>query len=554
MLRKLKLLIQDPVLRRWILKNLLTAGRSRLSVTRKSPPYISGVLPLAKETPQTPVKRGEIQIPDSPYSLPLAAETVQLQPDNPGEVFRRSFEDLETHLDLHRFTFAGRCDDAESVKWVCALWTEWMSRYAAVDSTWVWHPYTAAQRAINILSFARRFGVPDDIAGQTEQCLAEHCQAIAENLEYFGEAYTSNHLANNGRGLFIIGLSLGMSQAVEIGARILVEEAKRIFGPSGMLREGSSHYHALVVEYYRQAAEIARQHNHKTAPELERIVHRGLGALKGITLSGGLPCIGDISPDYPPQQLIETMEEAIEKVETTRPQELATDGWYPQSFGQWDALIFVSPKGWPPMPGHGHQDCGSFELHYGTLPLFVDPGRGSYGETGNAVRYRSSAVHNGLSLNGQDPYPYNRPYYDDAFRRSICGDDPQVVVTGQEVNLVFDGFSRLRNVGSTHRHWMFSEGALTIMDQVDGRGRRTIARRLVTALPVEHMDDHRVIITGEDQTFLVESDRQIRISEIIHWRRYGRGNSGSLLEIEHAERLPWRGTLTIQLLSSSPAS
>ena len=86
-----------------------------------------------------------------------------------------------------------------------------------------------------------------------------HAPAILGALEYFGDSYTSNHLANNGRGLFLLGLALGDAASADIGGRILLNEAKRIFLPSGVLREGSTHYHALLARNYAVAAEAARK-------------------------------------------------------------------------------------------------------------------------------------------------------------------------------------------------------------------------------------------------------------------------------------------------------
>ena len=87
------------------------------------------------------------------------------------------------------------------------------------------------------------------------------------------------------------------------------------------------------------------------------------------------------------------------------------------SEGNWSGLWHAAPSGWCQMPGHGHQDCGSFELHYGNEPIFVDPGRGNYGLSKESIRYQSAEVHNGLMVDFYDPYPINRPYYNEKFKR-----------------------------------------------------------------------------------------------------------------------------------------
>ena len=79
-------------------------------------------------------------------------------------------------------------------------------------------------------------------------CIAVHAYSILHRLEYFGEHHTSNHLANNGRGLYLIGAILNDEELLSLGGKILTAEIQRIFLPSGVLREGSTHYHALLAK------------------------------------------------------------------------------------------------------------------------------------------------------------------------------------------------------------------------------------------------------------------------------------------------------------------
>ena len=88
---------------------------------------------------------------------------------------------------------------------------------------------------------------------ETLTFLSHHGAAIFSHLEYFIENNTGNHLANNGRGLFLGGLELSLDQWADVGGRILIEEGRRIFTSNGLLREGSSHYHLLVTRWYASA-------------------------------------------------------------------------------------------------------------------------------------------------------------------------------------------------------------------------------------------------------------------------------------------------------------
>ena len=110
-------------------------------------------------------------------------------------------------------------------------------------------------------------------------------------------------MSNNGRGLYRLGLELGLSAATKVGAEILKNEAKRLFLPSGMLREGSSHYQLLLARNYLDAALAARRHSDANQADFEHVASNALAAAAGLRLGGGFPLIGDISPDVPPDYL-----------------------------------------------------------------------------------------------------------------------------------------------------------------------------------------------------------------------------------------------------------
>ena len=136
-------------------------------------------------------------------------------------------------LAAHRFAWVPVAGVSVDADWVALLRQTWISGFGDVTSGWPWHAYTAAERTINIIDFSRRFGLPGDL-GETRQILARHADIIRGNLEYFGEHYTSNHLSNNGRALLRIGTALGRADHAEAGAQIMVAEAGRIFGRSGV--------------------------------------------------------------------------------------------------------------------------------------------------------------------------------------------------------------------------------------------------------------------------------------------------------------------------------
>jgi len=540
LIRKSRQLADDPVLRRWLMGRVLGRWPKPAPFQAHRPPYLDGLLPLAGEVPSAKFTVLESSPPTGPIDLLLAGETINLAPGEAVAVFNRSFDDVETLLSLHRFAWARQSGRFVDSDWFAVLWQAWREKFSTPDDGWAWHPYTAAERAVNVLEFAHVFGLPGP-ADETLSLLAVHARIISERLEYFGDHHTSNHLVNNGRGLYVLGLTLGMDHAAEAGSRILLTEADRLFGPSGMLREGSSHYHLLLTRLYRMCADLARRANRPEADALAAIASRATGAAVNLLLPGGLPLVGDISPDITTENLLSEL-----GLNAAAPGDWQGDGWLRADLGPWSALWHASPDGFSHMPGHGHQDMGSFELHAGGTAVFVDPGRGSYGEAGAAALYRSARVHNTLMLDGHDPFPPNRPYYDATFRRAVSG--PLLVLerTDDSVSLTHHGFARLSGGGAHRRSWRFEDDRMVLDDQLEGRGRHTVTRTLVTPLALRQTDDG--ILLGDDGNFLLRCpDTEISIWPLTRWTAYGQGEAASAIVLTNRQPLSFSGTLSLEI-------
>ena len=569
-LRKARRLFDDPILRRWLVAYL--TGRAQ-----RPAPFVTGWPPYLGELPQrdnasigADLSHFDQYRPNAPAKslvLDLPGETITVPGDAVRSLFERGFDDIETLLAVHRFAWVPMSGNEIDPDWVDVIWREWLIRFAVPDSSWAWHPYTASERAINILEFAQLHGMPGD-RHESIVALERHVHAIIERLEYFGDHNTGNHLSNNGRGLYLLGLALGMRDATDIGLRILLGEAKRIFQPSGILREGSTHYHLLLTRNYASAWFAARRYDRSEARDLEDIVRHTLSVIPMLTLPGGLPLIGDISPDCLPKFLFGllpsgnlrggwcdslavaekvTLRNLMSECSSLDPDTLADDGWIRLDVGSWAGLWHVPNEGWAPIPSHAHQDIGSFELHFAGECLFIDPGRGAYGETGEAAFYTSAAAHNSLTINGQDPYPPNKPYYDERFRRSVGGLPPRVERRADGLSLAFQGFGRLGGVGEVERDFTFTENGLAIVDEIEGTSSKFVVRRLYTPMAAER-DGTSVVLSGVHRKFRIVADDPIEIAPAKRWIAYGISVPATVLEISCNITLPARLALSVVLI------
>jgi hypothetical protein len=567
-LRKGGQLVSDPVLRRWAVARLLGRVPGEPAYTAHRPPYLDGLLPLAGEPANTSFAILDEAPPKADLKIDLAGSACTLSPGDEEHIFSQDFGDEETLLALHRFAWLPQAEDVEP-GWICRMWQAWARRFQKPDDSWAWHPYTAAERCVNILGHARRWGLPGP-AADTLPILAAHGPAIAARLEYFGDHHTSNHLANNGRGLYLLGLALDMPQCARLGAEILRHEAARIFtARAGILREGSSHYHLLYSRNYLEAWLAALRHQRTEAIFFKSIAENALGSLSGLNLPGGFPLIGDVSPDIPPADLFclldsdsetgwvgrlddperKLVRQLLKNAPEVDPAALAGDGWLRADFGPWSGLWHVAPEGWAAMPGHGHQDLGGFELHYGEQPVIVDLGRGLYGESGDAGAYVSAPMNNGLTVDGCDPFPPNKPYYNTDFRQSVVSGTPSFEIGEDRIAVSHRGFERLRGCGEVESVWQFSGDQLALTDSIgdaDGSGRRRRAiRHLATAMEVTYEDDG-LILAGDDHQFRLSSQCAIEVLPATCWRAYNRGSEARIITISTAAAPPLRISLALE--------
>ncbi len=578
-LRKFQQVVRDPVLQRWLFRRVLNREMTAApSGTDRLPDYLDPSRILSGQADGSDFHSACFQTPTGVCRLHLAGSGLVVQSGELSALFHRSFDDLEDYLALHRFAWLPVCQP--SPDWVAALWQEWVAGFGHDPQGWAWHAYTATERAVNMIDFASRHGAPGDVADFVN-ILHLHGRAISDGLEYFGELNTYNHLANNGRGLFRIGLAVGDAGMAASGALILTREADRIFDPSGMLREGSSHYQLLLCRQYLDCWLAARRAGHEAAEALRDILTRILPPCRLFAGTGTvfpasppdpepvsesrigsgmrpIPLVGDISPDCPPSFLLGLLpghdasqgwtgtlsddDRAAcialrDSVADPDMEAVGDSGWHVHKSGGWSLLVHAAPGGWPFYPGHGHQDLGGFELHVGETQVFVDPGRGAYGEEGEAAFYRSGRAHNTLLVDEADPYPVNRPYYSETFRKSVIADPPVVGREADGLTLTHAGFSRLRGVGQLTRRWQMDKTSFRISDRLEGKGRHQTVRRLYTTLEASAEGDD-IILTDGIHRFRLMADRAMTLSPAKVWVAYGRNVGGTVITISAAMKLP----------------
>ena len=558
LIRKFRRLYEDPVLRQWFYGWLL--GKWKFTPIYKiSPDYLVDT-DLYEDLPGNADLFQErfYEKPVKAQTFEFAGEAHKLDPDLYKQIDETLFIDIESKLAFHRFSWVAEAGKKLDPDWVVALWVLWVKKYSKAFSSQAWHPYTVSERLINILQFSGRFGIPEP-KDETIKLLLQHGRNIYQNLEYFGEIHTGNHLANNGRGLYLGGLMLGITSWVDIGCKILLEEARRIFSESGELREGSVHYHLLASRWYVECWLAAKKYGRKEELCFERVASSVLSVLPIFNMPAGLPLIGDISPDCSPSYLLclldgtksgwlaelapdqqKALSELKKNIDRNNPKTYRLNNWRRTDVGSWAAIWHSTLDGWQPLPGHGHQDFGSFELHYDKISVFIDLGRRSYGVTGESDKHAQS--HNILTIDGIPPYPENKPYYSEEFRKIVTGSGPIWRGNFDNINVETRCFSRIKGIGVWQRRWQFSDTEVTIFDTIEGNGRHKILRYFHTNHSVRNCDGD--VTFGP---FKVSGSGKPVLETTKYWKSYGKSEDAMTIIFSDVVSLPSSLSLTVSL-------
>ncbi|MEK9680086.1 MAG: hypothetical protein VW169_17075, partial [Rhodospirillaceae bacterium] len=284
--RKVSHVVDDPVLRRWLLLRILGKVDGNGARARHTPAYLSARMVPGGASLGVEVSTAKVPGPSDEIHLDLAGTDLTLSPGDEEAFVSRTFTDKETQLAMHRFSWLPLSDSGQKFEWANAIWRSWVARHGSREG-WAWHPYTVAERLINLFLAAHdanRAGPELADAGW----IFKHGEEILAGLEYYGEGQTGNHLANNGRGLYLAGLAYGVQSWVDAGEVILLEHAQSIFLDSGALREGSTHYHLLVCHWYLECWLAAERHGRPAAGNFQAFCSTALEALSSFTMAAGV--------------------------------------------------------------------------------------------------------------------------------------------------------------------------------------------------------------------------------------------------------------------------
>lgn len=312
---------------------------------------------------------------------------------------------------LHYFDYI--LDDARSQGNKSKLVSDWIDKNPLGEGDG-WEPYTVSLRIVNWIKLFLQPQFHGNIRFELLQSIFHQAVWLEENIEYH---ILANHYLKNGKALFFAGMFFEGNDAgkwLNLGLKILREEAQEQILADGGHFERSPMYHAIVVEDYLDVLNLILSSKVQIESALidlfESKAVAGLTFLHDICMPDGeIPLFNDatfgIAPH--PEKLFGYGQLIIGYVRPTYSTGLAicaknSSGFYVIRNAADMLVVDCGPVGPDYQPGHAHCDTLSYELMLNGRRVVVDSGVHDY-ESGPNRRYaRSTKAHNTVTVDGRE--------------------------------------------------------------------------------------------------------------------------------------------------------
>lgn len=435
---------------------------------------------------QLDVSRGLMTVPDyPPVTRPAADEAVRGGSDENALRGLSEATDSEEVFAAHRWTFL--VDSVLTGSPAAAVAMEECRQWISSNqdrTTAGWEPYSTCERVANLLIFL----AADREARQMQVSMPEmlgfvddSIRWIYRHLEYYGPTEGFNHILNNARVLVMAGAALGQDWACSAGMTIFRRCVPELIGPEGFLRERSSHYQLIVLNWMLDAWRFCAAYRGPDAEDAQFLrgyaLRMASAAALFCDLAGPLISIGDVCPDAPPERSLRRLASLYPgswpaAAPASLPPVQQRAGWIRITAGE-EVLVAQFPRGNYPFGflTHGHCDLTSFVWRHGPHEVLADPGRYRYTPDAVSLLQKSASGHNVVLVNGLAPVCEtlvpNGQWWPLPYARA----ELEVLEHSCGVSLSHTGYARATPV-TRHVRYIAAEGVgILVKDSFEGSGR-----------------------------------------------------------------------------------
>jgi hypothetical protein len=346
-----------------------------------------------------------------------------------------------------------------------------------------WEAYSACERVANSLVFFSslpRNSSPCPITAAYVAFLRESLEWIYCHIEYYGIRRTNNHILNNARALVMGGAMLSDSAVLAAGVKLFRAFLPHLVTDSGFLRERSSHYQLVVMNWLLDARAFLRASG-STNVEDESFIETYVARMSEATAMllnqnnqlGGL--IGDVSPDATPQQSVTRLARLYPEVWPPRRRNVQactiSDGWFRLSAANGFVLGNFLEGCFPPsFPTHGHNDLTGFVWSHEGTTVLTDPGRFRYTPDQCSLLQKSASAHNVPLVDGFPAFSESFLDSGQLWPRPYAVAEATMKKYGNGIELAHDGYARSTSVKRHTRKITLVGNGLEVVDTFYGDG------------------------------------------------------------------------------------
>lgn len=485
------------------------------------------------------------------FEIDLASQKISFDIENPK--WEVVFNDEEDTSSLHRFMWLNKLlvrlldenvnliEFKNDVFYLIGSWIDYHpSHKRKSQNSEIHQVYTVCERVVNWL-ISLSLVSPGNIVQDSKiySAVVNQINYVIENLEYYGESFTSNHLLNNGRAIYIAGVLLNVETYKQSGRKIILTEIKRVIVDGGYLREGSTHYQFLINKNLNDVLFVAQMFDDDSdfKTTLTGVIKKISLASKSFIVSDGyknkyVPYIGDISPDVEPSWIIEApyvsdiligtyrggvnwdiagYHSVFKELHTKQPhhdseryhltresQNMINNSrdWGRINSDSWSVFTHVNNSSYPNnLTGHFHHDATGIIAYYKGECIITDCGRRSYLPNKRSLRDVSIVSHSGLRVDGLEPEMNMRTFYHNDFLDNYASAKPQILkYEAAEFKIYAGGYSRIKGINDVSRFVKITHGGLEIVDSIKGVGEHIVELYFHTEREVSHFEDDYIML------------------------------------------------------------
>jgi len=320
-----------------------------------------------------------------------------------------------------------------------------------------WHPYPVSTRIGNWLA-ALALAPGAETAG-IRASLWRQLLHLERNVE---DDILGNHVIRNARALVLGGTAFGSPRLLEAGLALLERELPEQVLPDGGHYERSPVYHLVVL---RDLLEVDAAVPGSVPPDL---LERMRGFAAALARPDGSPALfNDGTLDLAPRLELPASPDGLALFPET--------GYAVWRRGDVWLAFDCGPPSPPFLPAHAHADALSFQLWVRGRPVVVDPGMPTYEAGAERDWFRGTRAHSTVAVDGDQFELWG------AFRSGRLPHVELLEASEHELVAAVRGRTGVRH----ERRIRVDESRLTILDSLEGSGRRNIMSSLPFAPGVE---------------------------------------------------------------------